>query len=262
MTLKHIYGKILLPGKSKFEIQSEIWRKCIMAKHNLTLEQKELEADIWIIALTTFVVFFVYMAIGNQLMGYVIDSNNPIVLRLLLNAVVQFGVAGLGITVVCILRKQKFSLFGLVKQNTFKSIVGSVACFIPYLCYVFVSGRYEGYQPFGILITEDVLKSGLPINILGMIVIIIVWGFLEGFNYAVISDKLNSRYPTRNKWLDVGAITCAVICILFHPFSTSFWGMVEIITTFIAIYGMLIVKKQTQNAWGCVFVFCFIWNAI
>ena len=48
----------------------------------------------------------------------------------------------------------------------------------------------------------------------------------------------------------------------FPPFSTSFWGIVEIITTVIAIYGMLMVKKKTGNAWGCVFAFCFIWNAI
>ena len=35
-----------------------------------------------------------------------------------------------------------------------------------------------------------------------------------------------------------------------------------LITTFIAIYGMLIVKKKTGNAWGCVLAFCFIWNAL
>ena len=39
-------------------------------------------------------------------------------------------------------------------------------------------------------------------------------------------------------------------------------GIIEIITTFIAIYGMLLVKKKTGNAWGCVFAFCLIWNAM
>ena len=89
-----------------------------------------------------------------------------------------------------------------------------------------------------------------------------VWGFFEGFNYAVVCEKIDRRYPSKKKWLDYGALTCAIICILLHPFSTSFWGIVEIITTFIAIYGMLIVRKKTGNAWGCVFAFCFIWNAI
>lgn len=195
------------------------------------------------------------------MMEYIKNSNNSIILRLLLNAGVQFGIAGLGITVVCIFRRERFSEFGLVKRNTIKTILYSLICFVPYLIYIFLSGQYKGYEPFSIILTNDVLKSSIPMNILGMILIIIIWGFFEGFNYVVISDKLNSRYPSKNKWFNVGAIVCAIICILFHPLSTSFWGIVEIITTFIAIYGMLIVKGQTNNAWGCVFAFCFIWNA-
>ena len=232
-----------------------------MTKKQPSNEQKRLDIDLWIIVLTTFGVFLCYAVTGNHLMAYVKDPNISVLSRLLLNAAVQFGVAGLGITIVCLLRKEKFSLFGLVKRNTLKSILGSVACFTPYLCYIFVSGQYEGYQPFNILITDSVLKSGFPSNILGLSLIAVVWGFFEGFNYSVISDKLNSRYPSKNQWFDIGAITCAVVCILFHPFSTSFWGIIELITTFIAIYGMLIVKKKTKNAWGCIFVFCFIWNA-
>ena len=233
-----------------------------MAKKQLSLREKRLDIDIWIIAFITFGVFMYYAVMGNQLMVYVKEPENPVILRLLLNACVQFGISGLGITVVCILRKEKFSEFGLVKQNALKSITGSVACFVPYLCYVFASGQYEGYRPFSIMIADAVLKSGFPANVLGMSLIAVIWGFFEGFNYVVISDKLNSRYPSKNQWADIGAITCAVIGILFHPLSTSFWGIIEIITTFVALYGMLIVKNKTKNAWGCVFVFCFIWNAL
>lgn len=232
-----------------------------MGKKNLTIEQEKLDIDIWIIALITMGSFLLYMMFGNQMMEYIKNSNNSIILRLLLNASVQFGIAGLGITVVCILRKERFSQFGLVKRNSIKSILYSSICFIPYLIYIFISGQYTGYRPFSIILTNDVLKSGIPINILGMTLIIIVWGFFEGFNYVVISDKLNKIYSSKNKWFNVGAIVCTIICILFHPFSTSFWGIIEIITTSIAIYGMLILKEQTNNAWGCVFVFCFIWNA-
>jgi hypothetical protein len=51
------------------------------------------------------------------------------------------------------------------------------------------------------------------------------------------AKRLIDDTPQKNKWLDSGAITCAIICILFHPLSISFWGIVELITTFIAIYG-------------------------
>ena len=195
-------------------------------------------------------------------MDFVKDDSISVIPRLFLNAVVQFGVAGLGITIVCIWRKEKFTNFGLTLKNIFKAILGTIICFIPSVCYIFLSGRFNGYHPFSILITDNVIASGIPFSIIGMFLIVIVWGFFEGFNYAVICEKINRRYPSNNQWLDYGAITCAIICILFHPFSISFWGIVEIITTFIAIYGMLIVRKKTGNAWGCVFAFCFIWNAI
>lgn len=233
-----------------------------MTKQSLTTEQKRLDTDIWIISLVTFGVFIVYSIIGSQLMNFVKNSDISVIPRLLLNASVQFGVAGLGITIVCILRKEKFTQYGLTKKNIGKTIVGTVICFLPSVCYIIASGQFKGYQPFNILITGDVIASDIPISILGMALIVVVWGFFEGFNYAVICEKINRRYPSDNEWLDYGAIICAIICILFHPFSISFWGIIEIITTFVSIYGMLIVKKKTENAWGCVFAFCFIWNAL
>ena len=233
-----------------------------MKKQQLSVEEKRLDTELWIILLVTLGVFFFYAAMDNQIIDFIKDDRISIIPRLLLNAVVQFGVAGLGITIVCILRKEKFTHFGLTRKNIFKAILGTTICFIPSICYTFLSGQFTGYQPFSIQITDDVIASGTPFSIIGMALIIIVWGFFEGFNYAVICEKINRRYPSKNQWLDYGAITCALICIVFHPFSTSFWGIVEVITTFIAIYGMLIVKKKTGNAWGCVFAFCFIWNAI
>lgn len=233
-----------------------------MKKRQLSVEEKRLNTDLWIILLVTLGVFFCYAVMENQIMDFVKNDSISIIPRLLLNAVVQFGVAGLGITIVCILRKEKFTHFGLTRKNIFKAILGTIICFIPSICYIFLSGQFIGYQPFSILITDDVIASGIPFSIIGMALIIIVWGFFEGFNYAVICEKINRRYPSKNQWLDYGAITCAIICILFHPFSTSFWGIVEIITTFIAIYGMLIVRNKTGNAWGCVFAFCLIWNTI
>lgn len=233
-----------------------------MAKQQLTAEQKRLDTDIWIIVLVTLGIFLCYASMGNQLTRFVTNNSISVIPRLLLNAGVQFGIAGLGITIVCILRKEKFTLFGLTKKNVIKAIVGTILCFFPYICYIFISRQFNGYQPFSILITDDVIASGIPLSILGMALIIVVWGFFEGFNYVVICEKINRRYLSKNQWLDYGSITCAIICLLFHPFNTSFWGIVEIVTTFIAIYGMLIVKKKTGNAWGCIFAFCFIWNAL
>lgn len=228
----------------------------------LTPEQKKADVDIWIILIATLGTFIFYTVFREPLTAYVASPQRPVLLRLLCNAAVQFGIAGLGITVVCLWRGERFSRFGLVKQNAIRSVAGASGCFGPYLLLVFATGGYTGYRPFQILIARDVLAGGFPLNALGMLLIALVWGFFEGFNYAVISDKLNTRYPSRNKWLDVGAITCAAFCLMFHPLDFSPYGILEMLTTFAAIYGMLVVKKQTGNAWGCVFAFCFIWNAI
>lgn len=233
-----------------------------MDKPDITPEQKKTEIDLWIIAFITLGVFFCYALKGNQLRDFVTNREISVILRLLVNAGVQFGIAGLGVTIVCILRKEKFTLYGLRKANTMKAVAGTIVSFIPYICYIVISGQLHGYHPFSILVTEDVIAGGFPISLLGMALIAVVWGFFEGFNYAVICEKINKRYPPKNKWLDYGAITCAIFCLLFHPFRISFWGLIEIVTTFIAIYGMLLVKKQMGNAWGCVFAFCFIWNAL
>lgn len=228
-----------------------------MKKKKLSLEQKKLDADIWIIILVTLLFFLFYTVTGKQLMNFIMNKNISILPRLLLNAGIQFGVAGLGITIVCILRKERFTSFELIRKNIFKSIIWTIISFLTYICYIFMSGQFDGYRPFRITITNDPLFS-----ILGMSVVVLVWGFFEGFNYVVICDKINKRYPTTSEWLDYGAIVCAIVCIFFHPFSISFLGFVEIITMFIAIYGMLITYKKTGNSWGAIFAFCFIWNAL
>ena len=153
-----------------------------MSKKTLSPAQKRLDTDIWIIALVTLAVFCLYAAMGNQLTQFVLDSGRPIFPRLLVNAGIQYGVAGLGITIVCILRREAFSSFGLRKEQAGKAVLGTILVFLPLLCCRYLSGQIEGWQPFSILITEDVLNSSFPLSVLGMAVIILVWGFFEGFN--------------------------------------------------------------------------------
>jgi hypothetical protein len=232
-----------------------------MTKKELTLEQRRLDTDLWIIAIATFIIYGIIMRFNNQLMSVIRDSNASIYLRLLVSAAFQFGIAGLGITVVCILRRERFTTYGLKIKSIIPTILLSVLCFIPNFLFMLLTGQIKSYAPLSIMITEDILAGGPFLTVFGMLVIAIVWGFFEGFNYVVISDKINKRYPTKNKWLDLGALTCALVCILFHPINFSLLGLLEIATTFVLIYGMLLVKRHTNNAWGCIFIFLFLWNA-
>jgi hypothetical protein len=231
-------------------------------KKELTKNQKRLDADLWIIAIVTMLVFSIYAVTGNKLMAFCKDSSVSVWPRLFAAAAVEYGIAGLGITIVCLLRKESFVSFGLKKENLLKAIAGTILCFVPYILFVFLTGQFNGYSPLTVMVSDDLAKAGIVTFILGTLIIALVWGFFEGFNYAVICEIIDRRYPLANKYLSWGAMVCAFMCILFHPFSTSLLGIIEIITTFIAIYGMLIVRKITGNSWGCVFAFLFIWNAL
>ena len=232
------------------------------SKRTLTLEQKRLDANLWIIALATMAVYFAYGAIGKQLMAFCKDSSISVWPRLLASAGFEFGIAGLGITLVCIIRKIPFVNFGLKKENAGKAIVGAVLCFLPHIFYVIISGQFEGYEPLSVMVTPDLHKAGIFATILGTLIIAVVWGFFEGFNYAVIAQFVSERYPVKSKWFDPGALVCTLMGIMFHPVHFDALGIVDLITTFVALYGMLMIRKYSKNSWGCVFAFLFIWNAI
>lgn len=121
-----------------------------------------------------------------------------------------------------LMRREGFSKFGLIKKNALKSISGTFPCFIPLIIYIFSSGKFNGYKPLNILITKDVLSSAFPLNLIGIGLILLVLGFFEGFNYAVISDKINKRYPSGSILINYDAITCAIICLFFHPIHIDF----------------------------------------
>jgi hypothetical protein len=234
-----------------------------MLKKKLTAEQKKLDMDIWIIAITSFVVFGLYIAAQDSITPYVRNSNENILLRTLFAAAFQFGLAGLGISIVSIIRKESFLLYGLRKKCTLLSVALCSLCFVPYILFILISGGGISYMPFQTnWTTKEILASGFPVNIAGMSITAVAWGFFEGFNYVVISEKINKRYPRKNRWLNWGAIVCAVFCILIHgAIGVTAEGIIEMIAVLIIIYGMLMVKEFTANAWGCVFVFMFLWNA-
>jgi hypothetical protein len=95
-----------------------------------------------------------------------------------------------------------------------------------------------------------------------MMITAVAWGFFEGFNYAVITDKINICLPSKHWWLDWGAIICAGMCVLIHGMiGVTPKDILEMLSTIVIIYGSLMVRKKTGNSWGLVFTFVFLWNA-
>jgi hypothetical protein len=219
--------------------------------------------DIVIIVAVTALSMGIYLTFYDQITMFVKDTSTPVLLRLLSIAFLQYSGAGLGITIVCIWRREPFTSYGLNRKNILTAILLSCLMYIPHLVLTFTSHNWHGYFPFqSVWTTNEILTSGLPTIIAGMVITATAWGFFEGFNYVVIRDKINICLPTKYWWLDWGAIICAVMCILIHGMvGITPDDILEMLSVFIIIYGSLVVRKKTGNSWGLVFTFIFLWNA-
>ncbi len=53
------------------------------------------------------------------------------------------------------------------------------------------------------------------------------------------------------------------MCIVVHgAIGVTPDAIIEMLCTIFLIYGMLMVRKKTGNAWGCVLIFFAYWNAL
>lgn len=226
--------------------------------------KKQLFVDLLIILIVTFSVLGILIIFGNQTNEFVFDSSINIVLRVAVIGLGQFGIAGLGISIVCLFRKEPFSKFGLNTKNIFPAIALSLACCIPDFIYCLCRGKVHAWCPFwDVNTTPEVLSSSFPYSVLAFLITAVCWGFFEGFNYVVIRDKISELFPSKYRFLDVGAAVCSIMCILIHgAFGVTPDAIIEMLTTIFLIYGMLIVRKETGNAWGCVVIFLVYWNAL
>ncbi|MGE5579921.1 MAG: hypothetical protein ACM3WU_07750 [Bacillota bacterium] len=235
-----------------------------MIDRGFQAERRRVETDLTVIVLASLASLLLIMAFNSQIMSVAKDPEVDILLRTLLMAVFQFGIAGLGISIVAAIRKESFVHYGLTARNLPRVVALTALAVVPYLVYRAATGTLTGYMPFRqVNMTAELLASGFPRNVLGMSIVAVAWGFFEGFNYAVISNKINTRYPSKNVWLNWGAILCGVLCLLIHGMvGVTPDALAEAAAVFFIIYWMLIAKSLTGNAWGTVLLFIFFWNAI
>ena len=143
-------------------------------------DRKKLIADLWIIGLTTLISLgIVIFAMQKGLNDFAYDINFPIVIRVLVIGLSQFAVSGLGITIVCLIRKQSFREFGLNTKNLIPALLLSLLCCVPeFLFYVF-KGYVNSWCPFqSVNTTYEVLRSSFPSNESAYLITALCWGFL------------------------------------------------------------------------------------
>ena len=115
----------------------------------LTKERKkQLDTDLWIIAGVSLLVLVIYTVFGREIDNIAVDTEIPIVLRVLfMGGIFQFGIAGLGITIVAIVRKERFSDHGLTRKHLLPAIALSALCCVPDLLYNLFAGNVHTWLP-------------------------------------------------------------------------------------------------------------------
>lgn len=138
-----------------------------------TEERKKLIADLWIIGIVAFLALgIVVLAMQNGMNDFAGNHSIPVVLRVLVIGLCgQFAVSGLGISIVCLIRKQRFREFGLNTKNLLPALLLSLLCCVPELTYYVARGYVSGRCPFQeVSTTAEVLASTFPSNILGFLI--------------------------------------------------------------------------------------------
>ena len=223
-------------------------------------EQKKTVIDLVILmGLPFIVIFFVYPAVINwsKNMDFGISS-------FMILAVLQFFSLGFAAILLMLIRRESFAHFGVVKKDSFNSIMLTSLVYVPHTIIVETIKKNFMYIPFQYVIKPQYLGD------LGSLKWIIVYfltmifiEFFEVFTYIVINDKINKIFKTKNLFLDPGAILCAVFVDLIYILASGIpFGWVDIITTFVLVYGMLIIKKFIKNSVGAIVWFTLCWNTI
>lgn len=141
-------------------------------------------------------------------------------------------------------------------------LLSALVCLPAFLFQLFTTENLSYFPLQNVNFTKPVLVAGFPVNVIRMLIIIITWGFFEGFTYVVISDRINKIFPPKSLLIDWGAIICGIFCLLVHILVGQSYSVVGAVVEFILIYGMLVAYRYTGNAWGCVFIFLLFWSGI
>lgn len=234
-----------------------------MSKQEEIPVQASAKKDIFIIMTISFLSAALYIALEGVIMDYGRNRSNPLFLRFLPVLLIQSGMSCLGTLVVFIKNKEKIVAYGFVKKNALVSIAGCLLVSVPTVLYLWLTDDIHGFLPFqGMFLTKEILQSVFPLNLLGYLIIALVWGLGEGLFYVVLSDKINLLKAPGKIW-NLGAFVGAVIAIAIHGMlGFDAKTIIEALATFILMYGSLVIYHKTGNAWGNILIFFVVWNAL
>ncbi len=235
----------------------------VECENNMSDSVKNAKKDITVILSISIISAALYLTLEGTIMDYGRDLSHPLFLRFLPVLLIQFGMSCLGVLIVLLKNKERLPAYGLVWKHIWQSLIGCLLVSIPTVAFLFVTNDVHGFLPFqGMFLTKEILGAPLPFNVTGYLVIALTWGFGEGLFYIVLADKINLLCRA-HRFFNVGAFICAVIAIAIHGMiGFDLVTLLEAFATFILMYGSLVIRQRTGNAWGNILIFFVVWNAL
>lgn len=185
----------------------------------------------------------------------------PIFSKIAAMAAAQFAIAGLGAIIIMVWRKEKFKDFGLKKENSIKSLCVGAVFIMAYLAVTYFLEGSLNWMPFKqVDVTKPALALGFPLNIIGIVIIALSWGFFEGFNFVYISNKINNLFKISNPFLQPGPLAIVVCNIMVHMAMGQ--TFLNAASGSIATYAVVMIPELTGNSWGSILIFMLLWNAV
>jgi hypothetical protein len=162
----------------------------------------------------------------------------------------QFLLEGLAPLALMALRHEPFSGYGFTRHNLARSLaLGLVLAFLYDLALSWNAGVLL-WVPLRIQPAVRMsIAAGFPLDLIGLVVTVLTWGFLEGFFGIYFARKVNLILSHSGRgWFAPGVLAFAVFNGGVHLIVGQ--GLAGFLTSFASGYAITVVPAITENAWG------------
>jgi len=165
-------------------------------------------------------------------------------------AAFQFASEGLVPLILIFIRHERFSDYGFnwhklgnsVAMAVFLTIVYDLALSLHAGTWVWIPLRRHNA-------VRNSLAAGFPLSVVGLVLVIVAWGFFEAFFGVFFARKFNQLVGHSGKgWLAPGVLGFALFNGFLHAAIGQ--GVAGFLASFASGYGIAVIPAVTRNAWG------------
>ena len=165
-------------------------------------------------------------------------------------ATYQFVLEGMAPLALMLWRRERFSCYGLIRRDLGVSLSFGFALAVLYdLGLSWHTGALLWIPLRRQPAIRMSLAAGFPLDVIGLAIAALIWGFLEGFFGIYFARKMNLALGHNGRgWVAPGAIAFATFNGGIHLIVGQ--GFQGFVTSFASGYAIAVVPAITGNAWG------------